>query len=86
MIRILKVEALGNYKLFLVFEDGRSGTCDISPFLDKGAFRELKDESLFRGVFATPFSVEWPNEIDLSSDTLLAIMNRENEDTTLPVM
>ena len=43
--------------------------------MEKGAFKELTDETLFKRFKNTGFSVEWPNEIDLSSDTLYAIGN-----------
>jgi hypothetical protein len=73
MLKIKALEAVENHKLKVIFSDDTEKTCDISEFMDKGAFMELEDETLFRQVKNTGFSAEWPNEIDLSSDTLYAI-------------
>lgn len=73
MLKISKIEPLSKYKLKVIFENGEVKTCNISPFMKKGAFRELQDETLFKGMKNTGISVEWPNEVDLSSDTLYAI-------------
>ncbi len=73
MLKIAEVTPLSKVNLKVVFENGETKVCDISQFMNKGAFKELKDESLFKGLINTGFSIEWPNEIDLSSDTLYAI-------------
>jgi len=73
MLKISKIEPLAKYNLKVIFENGEIKTCNIRQFMEKGAFKELYDESLFKGMKNTGFSVEWPNEIDLSSDTLYAI-------------
>ena len=74
MLKIHWIEALPNYKLKVEFENGAKGECDVSGFLDKGDFSELRDQSLFRQVKNIGFSAEWPNELDLSSDTLFTLM------------
>jgi len=73
MLKLLSIKPLETYKLNVRFEDGKEKTCDMSEFLEKGAFVELKDEALFKQVKNTGFSAEWPNELDISADTLLAI-------------
>lgn len=73
MLKLIKVLPLPNYKLKVEFENGEVGDCDITEFLDKGDFKELRDKSLFKQVKNTGYSAEWPNELDLSSDTLYAI-------------
>lgn len=70
MKKIVSVRPLDGYRLHIVFEDHSERDCDISPFLDTGAFRELKDKGLFDRAANATYSVEWPNGIDLSSDTL----------------
>jgi len=77
MIKISKITPLPKFTLKVVFENGEVKICDISQFMEKGAFQELKDESLFRRLKNTGFSVEWPNGIDLSSDTLHAVGRQE---------
>ena len=41
--RVKKVEARESYRLELLFENGDSKEFDVSPFLEKGIFRELKN-------------------------------------------
>ena len=73
MLKIKSVTALRKYLLHVVFDNGVEKDCDISCFLDKGCFKELKDESLFRQVRNAIYAVEWPNDLDLSSDTLMSL-------------
>lgn len=73
MLRIKKVRPLPNHKVYITFENGIEKECDLSPFLEYGAFRELKEDALFNQVRNATFSIEWPNELDLSSDTLMSL-------------
>ncbi|MEO0437360.1 MAG: DUF2442 domain-containing protein [Pseudomonadota bacterium] len=68
--QVTQVEALPNYKLRVRFENDETRDFDAAPFLDKGIFEELKDESYFKQVRVVFGSVEWPNEQDFSKDTL----------------
>ena len=62
-----------DYTIKVLFQNGEEKTCDISVFLDRGIFQELKNKNLFAQAKNTGFSIEWPNGADLSSDTLYAI-------------
>lgn len=73
MLRIEKVEIVKPKKLRVEFEDHTVKTCDISQFMNQGAFAELNDESLFAQLKNTGWSIEWANEVDLSADTLYEI-------------
>ena len=59
-----------NYCLLLTFENGEKRIFDLKPYLDKGVFRRLKNDSLFKTARVVSGSVEWHGEIDLSYDTL----------------
>ncbi len=61
---------LPDYKLKLQFSNDEVKEFDVSPYLDKGIFTELKDESYFNQVRVAFGSIEWPNEQDFSKDTL----------------
>lgn len=67
---VKSVEAIAGYKLRLQFENGEQKVFDVSLFLDKGIFVELKDENYFKKVRVAFGSVEWPHEQDFSRDTL----------------
>ena len=64
------VEPLPNYKLKVLFTNNETKEFDVSPYLEKGIFAELKDESYFGQVRVSFGSIEWPNEQDFSKDTL----------------
>lgn len=61
---------LPNYKLKIQFANDEIREFDVTPFLDKGIFTELKDERYFGRVRVSFGAVEWPNQQDFSKDTL----------------
>ncbi len=67
------VEPLADYKLRLSFTNGEAKVFDVSPYLDKGIFSELKDKNYFKQVQVVAGAVEWPNEQDFSNDTLFLL-------------
>ena len=68
--RVVSVEVENKYILKLAFENDETKLFDVSPFLDKGIFKELKDFSYFKQVKVAFGSIEWPHEQDFSKDTL----------------
>ena len=68
--KITYVEACAEHKLHVRFENGEARLFDVEPYLDKGVFRELRDEAYFQHVRLVWGGVEWPHEQDLSADTL----------------
>ena len=67
---VKNVEPLDDYKLKLLFTNGDLKVFDVSPYLDKGIFSELKNENYFRQVKVVSGAIEWPHEQDFSNDTL----------------
>ncbi|WOG30135.1 DUF2442 domain-containing protein [Endozoicomonas sp. 8E] len=67
---VKSVQALENYKLHIEFENDELKEFDVSPYLEKGIFVELKDINYFKQVRVSFGSIEWPNEQDFSKDTL----------------
>ncbi len=68
--KITHVKACPDHKLHVGFENGEARLFDVTPYLDKGVFRELRDEAYFQRVRPVWGGVEWPHEQDLSADTL----------------
>ena len=68
--QIAKVEVMPEYKLCVRFGNGESRLFDMRPYLDKGVFKELKNESYLKKVRIISGGIEWPHEQDLSADTL----------------
>ena len=70
--QIIEVKALGDYKLWLRFRDGTTGTVDLSAELWGPMFEPLKDRTLFAKATVHPelYTVTWPNGADLSPEFL----------------
>ena len=68
--KITRVEARPGHRIHVGFENGQERLFDVTPYLDKGVFEELRDETYFQRVRPVWGGVEWPHEQDLSADTL----------------
>ncbi|MBI1869692.1 MAG: DUF2442 domain-containing protein [Chlamydiae bacterium] len=68
--QIKSVQVNAGYQLSVRFKNGQSKLFDMKPFLNKGIFKELKNESYFQKVRVVWGGIEWPHEQDLSADTL----------------
>jgi hypothetical protein len=66
---VKSVKPLSNFRLDLLFENGERRIFDLSPYLGRGVFSRLQN-ALFRAARVVAGSVEWPDEVDLSYDTL----------------
>lgn len=69
-ISVTQVKPLPDYKLFLEFETGEQRIFDVTPYLEKGVFAQLKDLERFNLAIACYGTVEWPGDIDISPETL----------------
>ena len=69
--RIVSVTPLPGYRLKIEFEDGVSGTVDLSDELQGEMFEPLRDEAVFRDASIDAYgAVTWPNGADLAPDAL----------------
>jgi hypothetical protein len=90
MIRVMSVEPMQDHKLRIHLSNGKRGTFDVSPYLDKGIFHELRDPQYFRLVKVAFGGIMWPHEQDFSADTIEYEMEEEtpnmrlHEDRSLP--
>ncbi len=78
MLKVLKVIANDDYILYVELSDGRSGYFDVKPYLDKGVFNQLQNENYFKQVKPLFCGITWPNEQDLSADTIAYELKVEN--------
>ena len=65
------VRPLPDYKIYVEIEDGRKGIFDVSPYLNHGVFKELKDLNYFNQVGISFGAVTWPHEQDIAPETLI---------------
>jgi hypothetical protein len=72
IVKVLKVEKLGGYRLRLHFSDGTSGERDFSDIVAEGGpmVEPLRDTAFFSRVFVELGSLTWPNHFDLDSIAL----------------
>lgn len=70
MEQVIKVLAAPNYKLELWFNTGDHKLFDCTPYLKKGIFTALQDPSFFLQAHVKSGTVCWPNNMDLSPETL----------------
>lgn len=67
---VITVIPENDYKLTITFENGEKRLFDVTPFLDKVIFSELKDINYFKKAKVAFGAIEWPHEQDFSKDTL----------------
>ena len=80
--RVREVAALDDYRLFVRFADGTSGTVDMSALIaspNAGVFERLNDRGLFAAVYIEHGAVVWPGELDLAPDAMQAAIKRHGE-------
>ena len=71
---VTKVQPLPDFRIYVETADGRRGVFDMKPYLDRGAFRELRDVHYFNQVHVLLGAVTWPNEQDIAPETLVSEM------------
>ena len=69
-LQISAVTVQPQYKLYVRFKNGKVKLFDMRPYLNRGVFKELKNESYLKKVRVISGGIEWPHEQDLSGDTL----------------
>jgi hypothetical protein len=70
MKKVITVKANEDYSLDLKFSDESIKRFDVKPYLEYGIFKELKDINYFKRVGIAFGTVQWPNEQDISPETL----------------
>jgi Protein of unknown function (DUF2442) len=68
--RVVRLAPQPDHRLLIEFDNGETRLFDLTPWLDKGVFRALRNNPQFAEARVVDGSVEWPGEIDLSYDTL----------------
>ncbi|MBL3529693.1 MAG: DUF2442 domain-containing protein [gamma proteobacterium endosymbiont of Lamellibrachia anaximandri] len=79
MNKVIAVEARENHVLFVRMKNGKSGEFNVSPYLNRGIFVELKNEAYFRQVKPAFGGIAWPHQQDFSADTIEVEMIEQNE-------
>lgn len=70
MEHVLHVKASDSYSLLIDFDTGETRLFDMSPYLDKGVFKQLKDTQKFSQAYVAGGTVCWPGGLDIAPETL----------------
>ncbi|MFP4422581.1 MAG: DUF2442 domain-containing protein [Desulfococcaceae bacterium] len=68
---VKSVKPLPDYRIYVELKNGQKGIFDMTPYLDRGVFQELKDPHYFNQVGILFGAVTWPNEQDIAPETLM---------------
>jgi hypothetical protein len=85
-LKVVKVEPLEFHQLRLTFSNGEIRRFDVTPYLEKGIFTELKNIEYFQKVKLSFGSIQWPHEQDFSPDTLYLLSQPEEQMTEIPTL
>jgi hypothetical protein len=87
MRKIVKVKALPNYTLELEFDDGLSGTVDLSSLAGKGVFAFWREENTFEQVrIGSAGELIWSDRVDLCPDALYFKMTGKKPEEVFPAL
>ena len=71
MNKVVAAKANDDFSLDLQFDDGSVRRFNIKPYLEYGIFTDLKDKDYFKKVTVAYGTIQWPNEQDISPETLV---------------
>ena len=87
MRRITKVHVLPCYRLELAFDDGISGTVDLSALVGKGVFALWRDRGAFESVQIGPSGeLAWGDQVDLCPDSLYLRATGKKPEDVFPAL
>ncbi len=80
---VIDFEILPDYKIKVTLSTGKTGIFDVTPYLDKGIFVELKDYNYFKRARIEFGTIVWPNEQDFSPETIEIKMEETGHNESL---
>jgi len=69
---VVSVHPNEDFSITVVFEDGVEGVLDMSPYLDFGVFKKIKDFEQFKRAHIAFDTVEWECGADLDPEFIRA--------------
>lgn len=70
LLDVIYVKPGVDFTLWLEFENHEKRIFDVTPYLEIGLFKRLKDCVLFKCARIKGGTVAWPGEIDIAPETL----------------
>jgi hypothetical protein len=77
MLEVVNVTYIENYKIWLEFNDGKSGIADLSESLWGNIFEQVKNPEYFKSFKLSSImnTIEWDNGADLAPEYLYELIN-----------
>lgn len=69
-VDVVEARPLSDYRIALLFEDGKRGMYDASPLIGTGVFHALEDPLVFNTLCIECGTVVWPGGIDIAAEEL----------------
>ena len=86
-MKITYAKAADRFHVFLRFDDGASGTVDLSRFAGRGVFGAWQQEGVFEQVSISPAgALQWPGDLDLCPDALYLRMVGKSAAEVFPAL
>ena len=73
MLRVVDVDYVKDYELFVTFNNGDKKKVDLRPYLTGEVFGELLDRNKFIQYGQNRVTIEWANGADLAPEFLYEI-------------
>lgn len=67
---VIKMKAIEDYRIIIVFKDSSIKVFDMKPYLEKGVFKELKDKERFVSATISFDTIKWSNGADIDPELL----------------
>ena len=69
-LHVTQAKYMGDYTVWLSFNDGTKGSVDLSSELHGEIFEPLKDKAFFESFKLEGHTLSWPNGADIAPETL----------------
>ena len=87
MRKVTHAKALPDYRLELTFDDGVTGTVDLSDLVGKGVFTLWRDRRAFEQVhIGSSGELAWGDRVDLCPDALYLKMTGKKPEELFPAL
>lgn len=76
LLKVIKAQYLGEYKISLQFNDGRAGVVDLKDELWGTVFEPLKEQSQFSNFILDNWTICWENGADFAPEFLYDLIEK----------
>ena len=86
-MKITEAKPVDRFHVLLRFDNGASGTVDLSHFAGRGVFRAWQQEGVFEQLSISPAgALQGPGDLDLCSDSLYLQMIGKSAAEVFPAL